>query len=54
MTIADIRVLEAITKLHEVARVVEQDVGNGPLSNSIRCCADSLNDIIKAKTCTEK
>jgi hypothetical protein len=54
MSIVDIRVLEAITKLHEAARVVEQDIGQGSLSKDIRRCADRLSDMIKLQTHTEK
>jgi hypothetical protein len=54
MSIQDIRVLDAIIKLHEAAKVVEQDVGIGPLSNDIRACADRLNDMIRAELHTEK
>lgn len=50
MSIIDIRVLEAVTKLHEAARVVEQDIGRGTLSNDIRRCADRLSDMIKLET----
>jgi cell fate (sporulation/competence/biofilm development) regulator YmcA (YheA/YmcA/DUF963 family) len=48
MSIVDIRVLEAVTRLHEAARVVEQDIGQGPLSQDIRRCADQLSDLLKS------
>lgn len=54
MSIRDIRVLEAVTKLHESARVVEQDVGQVALSDAIRKCADRLSDLIKSEIHTEK
>ncbi len=54
MSIQDIRLLEAVTKLHEAARVVYQDVGDGKLSDDIRKCADRLNDLVKAEIHTEK
>ncbi len=54
MSIVDIRILEAVTKLHEAARVVEQDIGHGTLSKDIRKCADRLSDTIKSKTPYEK
>ena len=54
MSINDIRVLEAITKLHECAAVVEQDIGIGQLSKDIRKCADRLTDLVKAELHTEK
>ena len=54
MSIRDIRLLEAITSLHNVARVVAQDIGDGKLSEDIRKCADRLNDVVKAELHTEK
>jgi hypothetical protein len=54
MSIVDIRVLEAIIKLHEAARVVEQDIGPGSLSKDIRKCADRLNDMMKLEVHYEK
>jgi hypothetical protein len=40
---------DAIVALHDIARIVEQEVGTGKLSKDIRKCADRLNDIIKAE-----
>lgn len=37
----------AVIKLHEIARLVEQQVGIGQLSEDIRKCADRLNDVLK-------
>ena len=37
----------AVIKLHEIARLVEQQVGIGQLSEDIRSCADRLNDVLK-------
>ena len=54
MSIRDIRMLEAVTRLHEAARVVAQDLGEGKLSEDIRRCADRLNDLVKAELHTEK
>lgn len=54
MSIQDIRILEAVTKLHDAARIVEQDINKCPLSDDIRKCADRLSDIIKAELHTEK
>jgi len=54
MSILDIRVLDAVIKLHEAARVVEQDLGKGALSTEIRHCADRLSDIIKSENHYEK
>ena len=38
---------EAIIQLHDVARTVEQQVGNGQLSEDIRSCADRLHSLGK-------
>lgn len=38
---------EAIMQLHDVARTVEQQIGNGQLSEDIRNCADRLNTLVK-------
>ena len=54
MSIRDIRILEAVTKLHEAARVVEQDIGAGNLSDAIRKCADRLTDVVKSEIHGEK
>jgi hypothetical protein len=49
MTIIDIRLLNAATNLHEIARVVEQDLGIGDVSISIRAAADQLFQVIKGE-----
>ncbi len=54
MSIVDVRLIDAIIKLHEAARVVEQDIGKGPLSEEIRKCADRLNDMLRAEIHYEK
>jgi hypothetical protein len=51
MSILDYRVIDAITKLHEAARVVEQDIGIGELSKNIRNCADKLHTIFNEMEC---
>ena len=38
---------DAIIQLHDVARTVEQQVGNGELSKDIRKCADRLHSLVK-------
>ena len=38
---------QAVIKLHEVARLVEQQIGTGQLSEDIRACADRLSDLLK-------
>lgn len=47
MTIIDIRLLNAATNLHEIARVVEQELGVGNLNQSIRAAANQLFQVIK-------
>lgn len=38
---------EAVIKLHDVARVVEKEIGRGLLSEDIRDCADRLHKLVK-------
>jgi hypothetical protein len=38
---------EAIIQLHDVARLIEKEIGTGALSEDIRNCADRLNTYIK-------
>jgi hypothetical protein len=38
---------EVVVKLHELARIVEREIGFGQMSTDIRKTADKLNDIIK-------
>jgi hypothetical protein len=38
---------DAVIKLHDVARLVEHQIGTGQLSDDIRKCADRLNTLIK-------
>jgi hypothetical protein len=40
---------DAIVALHDIARVIEQEIGIGKLSEDIRGCADKLNKLIKAE-----
>ena len=39
----DDRMAEAVIKLHEIARMVEVEIGRGKLSEDIRNCADRLH-----------
>lgn len=41
------RLDDAVIKLHEVARLIEQQIGTGQLSADVRNCADRLNDLLK-------
>ncbi len=36
---------EAVIKLHDIARLVEREIGKGTLSEDIRRCADQLNHL---------
>lgn len=38
---------DATAKLHDVARLVEYEIGVGSLSEDIRKCADRLNVLLK-------
>lgn len=38
---------EAIIQLHDIARLLEHEIGKGALSEDIRNCADRLNTYIK-------
>jgi hypothetical protein len=42
--------VEVIIQLHDIARIVEQQIGIGDLSEDIRRCADRVNTLIKEKT----
>lgn len=41
---------EAATKLHDIARLIEQEIGIGKLSADIRAAADRLHMLIKIET----
>lgn len=36
---------EAIMQLHNIARLIEKELGNGGLSQDIRRCADTLHTL---------
>jgi hypothetical protein len=38
---------EAVIQLHDVARLIEKEIGTGQLSEDIRRCADRLASVIK-------
>ena len=46
------RLDDAVIKLHEVARLIEQQIGTGQLSADVRSCADRLNNLLKPVTVT--
>lgn len=41
------KLLDDVIKLHDIARLVEQEVGKGNLSDDIRQCANRLNVLLK-------
>lgn len=43
----DYELTEAVIKLHDIARLVEREIGKGTLSANLRQCADQLNTLIK-------
>ena len=47
MTIRDYQLLEAVTRMHEIARYVESEFGKGTISRSIRGAADDLSELVK-------
>lgn len=40
----NLKLIDAVVALHEIARLVEHDVGVGELSQDIRKCADRLHE----------
>lgn len=38
---------EAIIQLHDIARLIEKEIGTGTLSETVRKCADDLNQLTK-------
>jgi hypothetical protein len=43
----DIDLVDAVIKLHDIARLIESAIGPGQLSNDVRACADRLHDLSK-------
>jgi hypothetical protein len=41
--------LDAVIELHNIARLIEQEIGSGSLSEDIRNAADRLNMLIKVE-----
>lgn len=39
----DNQMAEAVIRLHEIARLIEQELGKGNLSEDVRDCADRLH-----------
>ena len=38
---------DAVVQLHDIARLIEQQIGQGLLSSDLRDCADRLASLIK-------
>jgi hypothetical protein len=38
---------DAIIQLHDIARLIEKEIGTGTLSETVRKCADNLNELTK-------
>ena len=45
---------QAVIRLHEVARLIEQQIGQGQLSEDVRNCADRLSDLLKPAPTTKQ
>ena len=43
------RAEDIVIQLHDAARAVEKEVGQGKLSKDIRECADRLNDALRER-----
>jgi hypothetical protein len=41
----NLKLIDAVVALHDIARTVEQEVGHGQLSDDIRKCADRLHEL---------
>lgn len=41
----NLKLVDAVISLHEIARLVEEDIGTGQLSDDIRKCADRLHEL---------
>jgi len=38
---------QAVIQLHDIARQIEKDIGEGQLSDDVRACGDRLSTLIK-------
>ena len=38
---------DAVTQLHDIARLIENEIGKGTLAQDVRQCADRLNTLLK-------
>lgn len=37
--------VDAVIKLHDIARLIEENIGTGQLSEDVRKCADRLHEL---------
>ena len=49
----DFEIEYAVIRLHDIARLIEQNIGFGELSQDIRKCADRLSNITNLKVTNE-
>jgi hypothetical protein len=40
---------EVVVNLHDLARIIEREIGRGALAYDVRKSADTLNDLLKLK-----
>jgi hypothetical protein len=38
---------EVVVNLHDLARIIEREIGRGTLASDVRKSADTLNDLLK-------
>ena len=41
---------DAVMKMHDIARLVEKEIGEGKLSQDIREVADRLNEVLRMES----
>jgi hypothetical protein len=44
----DFEIEYAVVRLHDIARLIEQKIGNGALSEDLRALADRLHEVMNA------
>ena len=43
--------VDSVIKLHDIARLIEREIGKGNLSDDIRQCANRINFLINGERC---
>lgn len=46
-----LELIDSVIKLHDIARLIEQEQGRNNLSDDIRQCANRLNFLINGERC---